>query len=194
MVSSISGNGHPLHAGAQAGALVGGKEHAVHFAGALGQVEPGGHFGAQLADDDFRLHPQHGVRHAGHARVGDVARVVGQQALVGGGHMCVGTEQGRHPAVGIKAQGPLFPGGLRVEVHDAQLGQVRGLQQGVQSLEGAAQALQIDRAHQVDDRHPHPAHIHHAQAAARRGGRIVGRAQQRLAGGVQLIALPAAWT
>ena len=69
--------------------------------------------------------------------VGDVARVVGQQALVGGGHMGVGAEQGRHPAVGIKAQGPLFPGGLRVEVHDAQLGQVRGLQQGVQSLEGA---------------------------------------------------------
>lgn len=77
--------------------------------GALGQVEPGGHLGAQLAVMISGFTPSTESATPGHARVGDVARVVGQQALVSGGHMGVGAEQGRHPAVGIKAQGRFSP-------------------------------------------------------------------------------------
>ena len=130
-----------LHAGAKAGLLVAGEEDAVHFTGAFGQVEPGGHFCLQLADDDLRLDPQDRVDDAGHAGVGEVAGALGQDCRVCGGHVGVGAEQGGDSPVGVKAQGPLLPGGLGVEVHDLHSWQVRIGEELVQGLEGAAQAF-----------------------------------------------------
>ena len=117
---------------------------------------------------------------------------MGENGLVGSLHMGVGAEQGGHPAVGEKAHGPLFPRGLPVKVHHAQLGQVRGLQQLLQGLEGTGQALQIDSAHQVDHRHLDPAQVHHAKPLPRRSCRVVGRTEQGFAGVVVVVALPAA--
>jgi hypothetical protein len=57
-----------------------------------------------------------GVVRAGHAYVGLVGGAVGEDALVGGGDVGVGAEDGRDAAVEIPAEGDIFRCGFGVDV------------------------------------------------------------------------------
>ena len=115
-----------------------GEEDGLQLAGAGGRLKAHGQPPQEAVDGLLVLHAQHRPGRAGHAQVSDEAQSPVQHLAVGGGHMGVGPPKGLHPAVQIVGHGPLFAGGLCVEVHQAQVG-VQVAQKPVRHGEGVVE-------------------------------------------------------
>ena len=111
-----------LDAVGAAGGSVAGDEGGAHLWIALGGLELAGHSGEEAVEDELGFDADHGVVGAGHAYVGLVGGAAGEDALVGGGDVGVGAEQGGEAAVEIPAEGDFFAGGFAVEIHEDDLG------------------------------------------------------------------------
>ena len=96
---------------------------AAHIFGLpLAGFEFAGHSGEEAGEDELFFYADDGVVGAGHAYVGLVGGAVGEDALVGGGDVGVGAEDGGDAAVEIPAEGDFFAGGFAVEVEEDDFG------------------------------------------------------------------------
>src|SRR6185312_8831487 len=80
------------------------------------------HVVQEAVDDHFFFYPDHAIVGAGHAHIGDVGRPTGKYALIGGGDVRVGSDQGSHPAVEIPAERHFFRSRLGVQIHKNDFG------------------------------------------------------------------------
>ena len=136
----------------------------------------------EAADRLLLVHAEHGIVVAAHAGVGEIGGAAGQDAVVGGRHVGVGADDEARPAVEMVAERLLLARRLRVDVdHDGvgDLAQRAGLELPVGGGEGIVEGVHEDAADQVDDQDAAARMgLDQAGAAARRAGRIVGRAEQ----------------
>src|SRR5215472_767837 len=84
----------------------------------FGGFELAGHSGEEAVEDEFGFDADDGVVGAGHADVGDVGCALRKDTGVGGGDVCVGSEDGGDTAVEVPAEGDFFAGGFGVDVED----------------------------------------------------------------------------
>src|SRR4030081_3710729 len=92
--------------------------------------------GEETLEAGFLVHPDHRVPRSHHPEVGHEGRATGKQPGIGGGNMRVGPEDEAGPAVEVPAQGDLFRGRFRVDIHQPQLGPNPLAQHLVGRLEG----------------------------------------------------------
>jgi len=151
-------------------------QRSAHLRIALGRFELARHSGEEPVEDQLLLDPNHGVVRAGHADVGLISRAAGQDALVGGGNVGVGAEDGGDAAIEIPAHGDLLAGSLGVQVEHDDLGrdlreQLVGLAEGIVAggHEDAALKVQDGVALSI-------AKLALVDAETRRPGGVVGRA------------------
>ena len=134
---NASADGNSFHSGCQAGFFVYGKNSAVHVAVAGGQIKAHRHFHHAPADHQLGLHAQHRLDRPGHAEIRQKARPGGKDPRVSRLDMRMRAEHRRHAPVQIVAKRALFAGGLRVEIHQDDLRQIRRFQEPVHRGERA---------------------------------------------------------
>ena len=137
-----------------AGGSVAGDEGGAHFWVALGGLELAGHSGEEAVEDELGFDADDGIVRAGHAYVGLVGGAVGEDALVGGGDVGVGADDGGDAAVEVPAEGDFFAGGFAVEVEEDDFGSGFALdvaEEFVGFAEGIVAAGHEDAALEVHD-------------------------------------------
>ena len=143
-------------------------------------------------DHKLGLYAEHGTDRARHAKIGKERGSLRQKLLIGGLHMRMCAKYRGHPAVQIIPHRTLFPGGLRMKIHQAYRRQVRVAENPVHGRKGAIEAVHVRGAHQVDHRYLHAAKVYHAHAVPGHAAGEIRGAQQGFALVVQLIAFFAA--
>jgi hypothetical protein len=131
-----------------AGGSVAGDERGAHLGVALGGLEFAGHSGEEAGEDKLLFDADDGVVGTGHADVCLVGGAAGEDALVGGGDVGMGAEQGGDAAVEIPAEGYFFAGGFAVQVEQDDLGgdlaeEFVGLAKGVVATGHEDAALEV---------------------------------------------------
>ena len=91
-----------------AGGSVACDEGGAQLGVAFGSFKLGGHAGEEAVEDEFLFYTDDRVVGAGHAYVGLVGGAVVQDALVGGGDVGVGSEDGGDAAIEVPAEGNFF--------------------------------------------------------------------------------------
>jgi hypothetical protein len=159
----------------------------------FGGLEPDRHLCQERLDRLLALDADHAAARAGHADVGDVGGAARQDPRVGGRHVCVGADDGGHPAVEQPAERDLLGGGLGVHVHEHVIDLWAQLAEGGLDLgERAAAGLQIEVAAEVDDAQPDAVALEHTGAVAGLDLQEVGRPQDPRLGvevGIDLAAM-----
>ena len=175
--------GDPLDAQGLPAARIDLDDDSLQLRVELCRLEPLGHAGEELADDDLGLDADDRFGGAGHPQVGDVGGAPGEDALVGGLDVGVGADDRAHPTVEKPAEGDLFAGRLGVDVDDPHAGLAGdGLDLGQGGPERAVEIV-----------HEHPAgDVEHGDLrAAARGDhdRTVAGGARRVVEGPQQAAL-----
>src|SRR5579875_671003 len=75
-----------------------------------------GQFGRESADGFFLFHADHRIIIPGHASIGHKGRAMRQDLVVGRGHMGMGANNQRNPAVGEMCEGLLLAGSFGMEI------------------------------------------------------------------------------
>ncbi len=132
---------------------------------------------------DFRLHADDGVNRSGHTQVGDIARSLWKNPLVGGRYVGMGAGDHARPAVQVPGQGFLLLGGFGVKIdYDKGPGMLTSRlgDQFVGSPERTVDGIEPFPSLQVDH-HPFEGPAFYVEKPfARKAGGIVGRPQQGL--------------
>ena len=97
-------------------------EGGAHFGVSFGGFELGRHASEEAVEDELFFYSDDGVVGAGHAYIRLVGGAVVEDALVGGGNVGVGADDGGDAPVQVPADGDLFRGGFGVEVEEYDLG------------------------------------------------------------------------
>lgn len=137
-----------------AGAAVAMDEGGAHLGVVLGGFEFAGHAGEEALEDELGFYANDRVEGAGHADVGLIGGAVVEDAVVGGGDVGVGAEDGGDAAVEVPAEGGFFAGGFGVEVEEDDFRVGVALDEGEEFVgfaEGVVGAGHEDAALEVDD-------------------------------------------
>jgi hypothetical protein len=137
-----------------AGGSVTEDEGGAHFGVSFCGFEFAGHAGEEAVEDEFGFDADDGVVWAGHADVGLVGGAVGKDALVGGGDVGMGSDDGGDASVEVPAEGYFFAGGFAVEVEEDDFGSGFALDLGEEFVgfaEGVVAGGHEDAALEVHD-------------------------------------------
>ena len=153
---------------------VDGKQAGVELAAPLRLLIPPGQPPQKEIQGVLRLDAQHGVDGAGHPQVGDEAGAAGEHPAVRRGNVGVGAPDRRRPAVQVPAHGPLFAGGLGMEIHQHQV-KAPTAPVEIGGFKGAVQVgVQVHTAHDVQHRQPQALALVDAKAPPGHPAGVVG--------------------
>jgi len=168
-------------------ALVNVEDNALCANGARSDREARGHQGAEAVNDSIGIGAENAVRGTAHTEVGNVARAVGKNLLVGGGNVRVRAEQNLDPSVEITTESKLFAGGFGVNVEQGDIiATVLAFKNAVDSIKGRGEWIEINSAADVDAKHSPTVHITDGVAHAGSVGGVVGGADDAMLVGIEI--------
>jgi len=129
-------------------------DRGAHLGIAGGGFEFAGHAGEEAIEHQLFFDTDHRVIRAAHAHVGLVGSASGEDALIRGGDVGVGAQDGGYTPIEIPAHGDFFAGGFGVKIHQDDLCFAclfDTFKDAVDLVEWVVGAVHEDAAHDVDD-------------------------------------------